>query len=121
MAKTKAHGPREQVIQRQVMCWLESVGIFAWYVKSTGTYDPVRKCFRRPPRYFRTGVPDVHIVQDGVYLAIELKTPRGRLSDNQWLFRDRFEEEVAGVPNIHYYRATSLEQVQMICREHGLN
>lgn len=63
--------------------------IFFWTNSSTGIYDPVRKVFRKPNSPYQiNGTADILglIAPRGRFLAIEVKSETGRLSDDQKSF-----------------------------------
>lgn len=77
----------EAIIQNQIMSYLKFKGIFAWQNKSTGTFDPTSKRFRKPGLWFMRGTSDIlGILDGGKLLAIEVKTPKGKLTPEQKLF-----------------------------------
>lgn len=39
-------------------------------------YDPTRKAYRSMPKYARSGMPDIMIIQNGKYIGIEVKKPK---------------------------------------------
>ncbi len=104
----KAHrqtfAPSEREIQKSILDWLQLKGIFAWKASSTGIYDQKRGAFRKNPH--TAGVADIiGIIQGavvhsipgmishipcnaGVFLAIEVKAAKGKLSIAQQSFRD---------------------------------
>lgn len=79
----------EKEIEKQILIWLNmQPHCKAWKNKSTGTYDPVRQCFRRPSsRFTEKGSADILGIWGGYFLAIECKSAKGRVSDDQkkWL------------------------------------
>ncbi len=80
---------------KRLFCWKNStVGI---YKKSTGSYIPSQN----------VGSPDIFLVNDGTIWGIEVKTPKGKQSDNQKAWQNNFEA-VGG----RYLLARSLEDVQ---------
>jgi hypothetical protein len=112
MARPKSGGLKESRIQQQVMVWLKSQRLLAWYVKSVGTYDPKIRKFRKPPWYYRKGVPDVHFFYGQTYVMIELKSATGRLSEDQIEFRN--EMRLKAPRNVMYAVCRSLEEVQEV-------
>lgn len=76
----------EKQIENQILSFLKSCGIFAFKVKSMGTFDPKRGMFRSPSPWYRKGVSDILCCIAGRFVAFEVKTPKGRLSDHQKLF-----------------------------------
>lgn len=79
-------GLLEKSIEKQVLRWLGSKDIFAFKVKSTGTFDPVRKRFRTSSPFYRKGCPDVLVVYKGFFVGLEIKTKTGRVSPHQKIF-----------------------------------
>ena len=76
----------EKQFEEKLKQWLESEGIYA-----LGT--PVQD-MRKPPcgywekrwgggKYIKSGMPDMHIVVNGISLEVELKAPNGRPSELQ--------------------------------------
>lgn len=97
----------EKEIENQILSWLSFKGIFAWKVKSVGTFDPVKKVFRTPARNYLKGVADILGIYKGKPLAIEVKSKKGKLSEHQRLFLIRFHEN-GGIAII----AKSVEDVE---------
>lgn len=74
----------ETIIRNQIMSYLKFRGIYAFPVKNGGTYDPKSKKFRRTGMWHKNGVSDIlGILNDGRFLAIEVKTKTGRASLEQ--------------------------------------
>ncbi len=61
-------------------------GILAFKIKSMGTYDPTLKRFRSPSPWYRKGVSDILGIFNGKFLAIEVKSKKGRASLEQISF-----------------------------------
>lgn len=81
----------EKQIENQVLSWLKFKGIFAFKVKSTGTYDQASGRFRTPSPWYRKGCPDVLVCYSGRMVGLEVKTQTGRLSVHQKLFHQDME------------------------------
>jgi hypothetical protein len=91
-------GTREADVLRSCLDYLRLRGVFAWRSNTTGVYDPTRKAFRS----FRglRGVSDILGVLPrtldvggrratvGVFLAVECKAGRGKLTSDQAAFLD---------------------------------
>jgi hypothetical protein len=91
-------GTREADVLRSCLDYLRLRGVFAWRSNTTGVYDPTRKAFRS----FRglRGVSDIlgvlprtldvggRRVTVGVFLSVEVKSARGRLTPEQEAFAD---------------------------------
>ena len=76
----------EKQFEEKLKAWLESEGI---YPLGTGKQDMIT-----PPcgywekrwgggKYIKSGMPDMHIVVNGISLEVELKAPNGRPSEIQ--------------------------------------
>lgn len=79
----KDYQPLEKEIQKTILDWLELNKIFAWTNKTQGTYDPVKKIFRKSKNQMN-GVPDIlGILPDGRFLAIEVKRKPNKPSAEQ--------------------------------------
>lgn len=94
----------ERKIQQEIMGFLRSIGIMCWINESQGTYDPVRKTFRKNNNpYKMRGVSDIlglvpYYTEDtkaslGRFLAIEVKSDKGRLTDEQRIFLAKINQE----------------------------
>ena len=83
----------EQQIQNAILDYLNLCPGVYWRNNSTGVYDPVKKCFRRTSKFHRNGIADIlGIRSDGTFVAIEVKTEKGRLTDNQKSFLKDIED-----------------------------
>ncbi len=79
---------KEKQIENAILEYLAMSNIFSFKVKSQGTYDPVRKQFRAPSKYYKRGTADILGIYKGQFLAIEVKSEKGRASIHQKLFLD---------------------------------
>jgi penicillin-binding protein-related factor A (putative recombinase) len=77
---------KEKAIENQILTWFNFKGILAFKVKSTGTYDEKLKRFRRAAANYRVGVSDILGIYKGKFLAVEVKSAKGRLSPRQETF-----------------------------------
>lgn len=77
----------EKAIENQILNFLIGNRIFAWKVKTVGTFDTKLGIFRKRPSNYLRGVADIiGCLPDGKLLAIEVKSEKGRLSVHQKLF-----------------------------------
>lgn len=98
----------EKQIENQILNWLEWKNIYAWKTKTTGTFDRRRGCFISTSRLYRKGVADViGILPMGRLFAIEVKSQKGRLQENQKTFLGEIEKR-GGLALV----ARSLEDVE---------
>lgn len=83
----------ERLIQNTVCAWLSRVNHCTFFVHdSVGIFDPVKKVYRTNKNpYRRKGVADVIGIINGIPLAIEFKTPTGRVSPEQAEFLKDWE------------------------------
>lgn len=76
----------EKSFEEKLKAWLESEGIYAL---GTGqqdmTAEPCGYWEKRwgGGKYIKSGMPDMHIVVNGISLEVELKAPNGRPSELQ--------------------------------------
>lgn len=64
---------------------------FVWPVHSVGVYDPIKRIYRKNhSKYHRNGVSDICGIYKARPLAIEVKAPKGVLSDHQKSFINEF-------------------------------
>lgn len=61
-------------------------------IKTTGTFDQKIGKFRKPSPWYRKGVSDILGIYKGKFLAIEVKSAKGRLSPNQIIFQQEVTE-----------------------------
>ena len=86
-------GKYEKVIENDILRFLNGIGVFCWKNQSVGVYDPARKVFRRKyNRYHINGTSDILGIYQGKPLAIEVKSDRGVVSDEQKKFIFLFKE-----------------------------
>lgn len=84
----------EAIIKQQICHYLSTLRQHCtfWINSTTGIYDPTKKCFRRATSpYQRNGVSDILGIYKTRMLAIEVKSPTGRLSPTQKLFLEEIE------------------------------
>lgn len=83
----------EKQIENAILEYLNMKNIFAWKVKTMGTFDPQTKTFRAPSKYYLKGQPDITaILPGGKFLGIEVKSKLGRLSEHQKIFHLRIRQ-----------------------------
>ena len=95
-------------IQNAILTYLNMRGdCFAFRVNTAGIYDPIKKVFRNPGQFSLKGTADIIGVIQGRFLAIEVKTEKGKVSKEQEAFLMKVEK-MAGLAFV----ARSLEGVQ---------
>lgn len=77
----------ELYIEKQIFLYLRSKKIFCWKNYSTGVFNPVTKTFRKKSKNSINGVSDIlGCLPDGRFLAIEVKSAKGKTTPYQDLF-----------------------------------
>lgn len=83
----------ERQIENAILEYLNMRNIFAWKVKTVGTFDPTTKRFRSPSKYYLKGQPDISaILPGGRFLGLEVKSKLGKLSEHQKIFLKRISD-----------------------------
>lgn len=97
---------KETDIQLAICDYLALKKYFFWRQNNIGTYDAKSGYHRPMPKYSKNGVPDIIVIKDGFFIGLEVKTPKGRLSENQKIFQK--ECKSAGG---EYYIVRSIDDV----------
>lgn len=98
----------EKQIQNSILEFLLYKKIFCWRNNSVGLFDPTTGGYRKPGHYTILGVSDIlGILDDGRFLAIEVKAKAGVVSENQKVFMKNILDK-GGIAFV----ARSLENVQ---------
>lgn len=86
---------REKDIENIILEYLMYRSVFAWKNNTMGVYDKNRGTYRKNMnKYAINGVADIlGVLPNGRMLAIEVKTPRGKVSPTQQKFIDRVNKE----------------------------
>jgi hypothetical protein len=81
---------KENELQKAILTLLSYHQIKHWRINTTGLFDPRTQTFRPS---LSKGVSDiVGILPDGRFLAIEVKTKTGKVSQEQQVFLDAIRE-----------------------------
>ncbi len=83
----------EKQIENQILGYLKSRNIMAFKIKSVGTYDPVLKRFRTASPWYRKGVSDILGIYREKFMAIEVKSAKGKLRVEQSMFLNEVNEK----------------------------
>lgn len=97
----------ESKIQTAVLFHLQKQGVFAWRQNNLAIYDPKMNGYRAHNGL--KGVPDIIAVINGIFTALEIKTPRGRQSSDQLLFQKRLERNGG-----KYHLIRSIEEIKAL-------
>jgi len=76
---------KEQEIQRQCLDYLSLIGFFAWKNHVQGMRVGGGKTVKNPA----AGSPDILAIKGGKFYCIEVKTPKGKLSERQYIWLQR--------------------------------
>ena len=99
---------RERDIQKSILDYLVYKGIFHWKVNNVGTYR--QDTGRYIPASLK-GVPDIICVLDGLFVGIEVKTPKTYQNEAQ----KRFEDAVVKAGGV-YIVARSIDDVEALLK-----
>lgn len=82
-------------IESLILAWLNAQpGCFAVKIDTSGYWDQNKGCFRRRKSpYVLRGTPDIIGIIQGKYLAIEVKSSKGKPTTEQLLFLLRVKEK----------------------------
>lgn len=83
----------EKILENQILGYLKYRQIFAFKIKTVGTYDPKLQRFRKPSPWYRRGVSDIVGIYRGKPFAIEVKSRKGVLTEEQKLFLLDWQKE----------------------------
>lgn len=109
----------EKAIETAILDYLNLIGIFAFKVNTTGTWDPKNQRFRKlDGKYTHKGVSNIIGIfpLNGRFLAIQVKTPTSvkKVSEEQRAFLDAIEE-AGGIAFV----ATSVAEVEKKLNEYN--
>jgi len=84
----------EKPIENQILNLLNLLGVYCWKNQSVGIYDKAKGVYRKSNnKHHINGVADIIGVISGRFLAIEVKSKTGTLSQDQKLFIMKVNEE----------------------------
>lgn len=102
----------EKDIQREICDWLYSKGYFFWRSNNIPVFgrsnDGVKR-FRALPKYTPRGLPDIIIIKQGRFIALEVKRPGMKLRPEQAEFGTKLT-----LNGGFYHMVTSLGEVEKL-------
>mgnify|MGYP001564961686 CR=1 FL=1 len=101
--------PKETDIQFAICEYLFVKKHFFWRSNTIPVFDTKANRYRPMPKYSMTGIPDIIVIRDGIFVGIEVKRPGGKLSDSQKVFKEKCLESGA-----EYYIVSSIDDVEKI-------
>lgn len=100
----------EKDIEKAILELLTFNGFLAWKNSTIGVYDSKMGSFRKPMGKFHlTGVSDIIAIKHGVVWFIEVKTPKGKMTNNQKIFQEMVENHGG-----NYLLARSIDDIMHI-------
>ncbi len=109
MIKKENKEPLEKDIQNEILDWLSNRELFFWRSNNIPVFsrsnDGVKR-FRSLPKHTPRGLPDIIIVHQRNFIALEVKRPGGKVRPEQREFGDKVIKNGG-----HYFIVTSLKEV----------
>jgi len=102
----------EKPIERSILDYLQyRSGGYFFKVNNTGIYDQAKRKYRTPAKYDVAGKSDIMGVYRGIFVALEVKTPktRKRVSEHQRLFLNNIKRN-GGIGEV----VCSIDEVKVI-------
>lgn len=95
MSARKVLPIKEKVIENSILSFLKRNNIYCWKNESVGIFDQKKGVYRRKNSIHRmNGVADIlGILRGGKFLAIEVKSLRGRITEEQTAFLSSINAE----------------------------
>lgn len=102
---------KENDIQNAICEYLALKKYFFWRQNTAPTiqFNGGQAQFRRMPKYALRGVPDIIVVHKGKVIFLEVKRPKGKLSEYQYEFQQR-----CAVNDVDYHVVYSVDDVMKI-------
>ncbi len=95
----------ESEIQREICDWLFNRGVFFWRHNAVPVFE--KGHFRALPKYTPRGLPDVLIILDGKFIALEVKVPDyWKHTEDQKLMAEKIRANGG-----YFHLVTSLQEV----------
>jgi hypothetical protein len=82
---------KESAIQAQIVQYLTLKGYFFWRNNSGAVISHYKDKIRMF-RFGKEGSPDLFVLRNGALIDTECKSPTGRVSDDQVIYRQAFED-----------------------------
>jgi len=99
---------KESDIQFAICQYLEWKHLDFWRQNTTPIWDKSGKgFFRAMPKYAKKGVPDIFVMTPRRMIFLEVKRPKGVLSEDQVAFQEMCKRN-----GFEYYLVRSVEDVQ---------
>lgn len=99
----------EKEIQLAICDYLALRKHFFWRSNTVGMFDPTKKVFRSMPKYGMSGIPDIILIKDGIFVGLEVKRTTTYQSDVQ----KKFETDCIKAGG-RYHIVRSIDDVQKL-------
>lgn len=99
----------ENLVLNAVCEYLEKKRYVFWRQNNAAIFDPIKKIWRKPPKYSVNGVSDIIVLKNGQAIFIEAKSYKGEMSEDQLNFEAMVEKAgckyylVRSVDDLIYY------------------
>lgn len=104
----------ESAIQQQILEYLQFKGIFCWR-NAVGSREVIRNGKKKVYMFGKKGISDIlGVMPDGRFLAIEVKTKKGKTSQYQTMFLN----DVANMGGVAFV-ARSIDDVDFFFKHYG--
>ncbi len=100
---------KETEILYSICEYLQWKKYFFWRNNTIPVYSVKNDSYIRMPKYSRTGLPDIIVINDGFAIGLEVKQPKGKQSPNQKQIEIEWKE--AGG---EYYLVKSIDDVKEV-------
>lgn len=85
---------REKDLEMLVLDYLNKRGIFAFKIQTVGIWDADKKVYRNLSKFCLRGTSDIlGVMPNGRFLAIEMKGPKGRATQEQLAFISKVKRQ----------------------------
>lgn len=101
---------KETEIQSAILDYLQLKGYFYWRENNVPIFDPTKKRFRKSPKGFKKGVPDIFVLKGHYTYALEVKSGEGRQTPEQKEFENAWKRSDFR----YYYVVRSVEAVMWL-------
>lgn len=96
----------ETQVQNAICEYLTVKKHFFWRQNVMGRYNSSRDVHYRMPKYSMVGIPDIILIKNGLFIGLEVKTEKGKISPNQAEF-----EELCNKAGGEYHIVRSIDDV----------
>lgn len=102
----------ESEIQREILEWLDANNFFFWRSNNIPVHarnNAGQMVFRSLPKFTPKGLPDIIVIRNGIFIALEVKGEKGVTSQDQIIWGSKCERNGG-----FYHIVRSVEDVKSI-------